>query len=106
VSRGPRATDGLAVASRTPPGPGADERPVAAGSRRREPAVWLAAPGALFFLLIVGIPLVIVIWTSFLRIGSGNIASWATAPCAGVSNYSTGLTGPNVLGVPVLESVE
>jgi multiple sugar transport system permease protein len=74
-------------------------------SRRREPAVWLVAPGTLFFALIVGIPLVIVVWTSFLRIGSGNIASWATAPFAGLGNYETGLTGPNVLGVSVLESV-
>lgn len=72
---------------------------------RREPAVWLVAPGTLFFALIVGIPLVIVVWTSFLRIGSGNIASWAAAPFAALGNYTTGLTGPNALGVPVLESV-
>lgn len=67
--------------------------------------MWLAAPGTLFFALIVGIPLVIVVWTSVLRIGSGNIANWATAPFAGIGNYRTGLTRPNVLGVSVLESV-
>jgi multiple sugar transport system permease protein len=67
--------------------------------------VWLAAPGALFFILIVGIPLVIVVWTSFLHIGLSNIAHWATAPFAGLSNYSAALTGPNVLGVSALESL-
>jgi multiple sugar transport system permease protein len=77
----------------------------APGRGKREPAVWLIAPGAVFFVLIVGIPLVIVLWTSFLRIGAGNIASWATAPFAGLANFADGLTGPNVLGVSVLESV-
>lgn len=89
MSDQPRAGESLAVASRG----------------RGEPAVWLVAPGTLFFAAIVGIPLAIVVWTSFLRIGSGNIASWATAPFAGGGNYSNGLTGPNVLGVSVLESV-
>jgi multiple sugar transport system permease protein len=77
----------------------------AAGSRRREPAVWLAAPGALFFVVLVGIPLVIVLWTSFLHIGASNISHWATAPFADFRNYTSGLTGPNVLGVSVLRSV-
>jgi multiple sugar transport system permease protein len=135
VSRKPRADDGRAVTNRASayplaPGSGGSEgepaRPfgssegtpdahggaaemdghhTAGRSRRREPAVWLVAPGTLFFVLIVGIPLVIVIWTSFLQIGAGNIASWATAPFAAFRNYVTGLTGPNVLGVSVLRSV-
>ncbi|HET6186614.1 MAG TPA: sugar ABC transporter permease [Trebonia sp.] len=120
MSDQPRTGESVAVASRAPREPGADDPDLGVrsrrpgfrwlrfrrpGSRRREPAVWLVAPGTLFFVLIVGIPLAIVVWTSFLRIGSGNIASWATAPFAGVSNYSNGLTGPNVLGVSVLESV-
>jgi multiple sugar transport system permease protein len=75
------------------------------GSRRREPAVWLAAPGALFFVVLVGIPLVIVAWTSFLRIDEGNIAHWATAPFAALRNYADALTGPNVLGVSALASL-
>ena len=74
-------------------------------SVRREPAAWLAAPGALFFVIIVGIPLVIVVWTSVLRIGLSNIADWAAAPFAGFGNYSAALTGPNVLGVSALASV-
>jgi multiple sugar transport system permease protein len=73
--------------------------------RRRERAVWLVAPGTFFFILIVGIPLAIVVWTSFLRIGAGDIASWATAPFTGLANFANGLTGPNVLGVSVLASV-
>jgi multiple sugar transport system permease protein len=67
--------------------------------------VWLAAPGAFFFLLVVGVPLAIVVWTSFLKIGLSNIGSWATAPFAGLSNYAAALTGPNVLGVSALESL-
>jgi multiple sugar transport system permease protein len=74
-------------------------------TRRRESAVWLAAPGALFFIILVGIPLVIVAWTSFLNIGLSDIAHWATAPFAGFSDYASALTGPNVLGVSALQSV-
>jgi multiple sugar transport system permease protein len=73
--------------------------------RRREPAVWLVAPGALFFVVIVGIPLVIVVWTSLLNIGLSNIAHWASAPFDGLREYSAALTGPNVLGVSALQSV-
>jgi multiple sugar transport system permease protein len=74
-------------------------------ARRREPAVWLAAPGAVFFVILVGIPLVIVAWTSFLHISLSNIANWTAAPFAGLGNYSSALTGPNVLGVSALQSV-
>jgi multiple sugar transport system permease protein len=81
--------------------PGAGQR----ARRRREPAVWLVAPGALFFVVIVGIPLVIVVWTSLLNIGLSNIAHWASAPFDGLREYSSALTGPNVLGVSALQSV-
>ena len=91
----PRAGESLAVASKSPQAPqepGADESGSVAAvrprRRRREPAVWLVAPGTFFFAAIVGIPLAIVVWTSFLRIGPGNIASWATAPFAGLSNFA------------------
>jgi multiple sugar transport system permease protein len=73
--------------------------------KRREPAVWLAAPGAFFFLLVVGVPLAIVAWTSFLRINEEDLAHWATAPFAALGNYSTALTAPNVLGVSALRSL-
>jgi multiple sugar transport system permease protein len=75
------------------------------GGQAREPAVWLAAPGALFFIILVGIPLLIVVWTSFLHIDLSNIAHWAAAPFAGFGDYSDALTGPNVLGVSALQSV-
>jgi multiple sugar transport system permease protein len=67
--------------------------------------VWLAAPGALFFLVIVGLPLVIVIWTSFLHIDESTLAHWATAPFTALRNYADALTGPNTLGVPALRSI-
>ncbi|HTU04267.1 MAG TPA: sugar ABC transporter permease [Trebonia sp.] len=108
MSAEPQAGESLAVASRDPREPGADDSGVVVRPRRRrrrEPAVWLVTPAAFFFVLIVGIPLAIVVWTSFLHIGAGNIASWATAPFAGFSNFANGLTGPNVLGVSVLDSV-
>jgi multiple sugar transport system permease protein len=76
-----------------------------ARSGPREPAVWLVAPGALFFIVLVGVPLVIVVWTSFLHIDEGNIAHWASAPFAALRNYADGLTGPSVLGVSALTSV-
>ena len=78
----------------------------AAAPPRREPAVWLVAPGALFFVVIVGIPLVIVVWTSFLRIGLGEHARLdGLSVRRRFRNYANGLTGPNVLGVSALESV-
>jgi multiple sugar transport system permease protein len=94
----PRLDTRPPVVTRAPP------RPPRA-RRRREPAVWLAAPGAVFFTVLVGIPLVIVVWTSFLHIGEGNIAHWATAPFNQLRNYAAALTGPNVLGVSAAQSV-
>ncbi|MBO0803867.1 MAG: sugar ABC transporter permease [Nocardiopsaceae bacterium] len=76
-----------------------------ARARRREPAVWLAAPGALFFVVLVGIPLLIVIWTSLLNINASDIAHWATAPFGAMANYADGLMKPSVTGVSVLDSV-
>ncbi|HSZ38684.1 MAG TPA: sugar ABC transporter permease [Trebonia sp.] len=101
----------IAVRRRDSHGPGAGDPgagPVGrhrARRARREPAVWLVAPGTLFFVIIVGIPLVIVVWTSVLNIGLSNIAHWAAAPFDGLGNYSQALTGPNVLGVSALSSV-
>jgi multiple sugar transport system permease protein len=74
-------------------------------SPRREPAVWLAAPGTLFFVVLVGIPLLIVIWTSFLHIDATNIANWTAAPFAALRNFTTALTKPTVTGVSALTSL-
>jgi multiple sugar transport system permease protein len=113
VSDEPQAPDGRAVATRVPAHPPAPGPPASPGRparparrrRRREPAVWLAAPAAFFFGVLVGIPLLIVAWTSLLKIGLSNIADWTAAPFAGLSNYPAALTGPNVLGVSALQSV-
>jgi multiple sugar transport system permease protein len=67
--------------------------------------VWLAAPGAAFFIMVVGLPLVIVVWTSFLHIDESTLAHWATAPFAALGNYAAALTGPNTLGVSALQSL-
>ncbi len=67
--------------------------------------MWLAAPGAAFFIMVVGLPLVIVVWTSFLHIDESTLAHWATAPFAALGNYAAALTGPNTLGVPALQSL-
>ncbi|HUN31982.1 MAG TPA: sugar ABC transporter permease [Trebonia sp.] len=73
--------------------------------KHREPAAWLVAPGALFFLVLVGVPLVIIVWTSFLKINVSDLRTWATDPFAALGNYSSTLTGPSVLGVTVLQSI-
>lgn len=101
MSTEPLTKAAAAGSASPPPGPRAPRR----RARRREPAVWLAAPGTLFFCLLVGIPLLIVLWTSFLTINETDIAHWATAPFAALRNYATGLTQPSVTGVSVLESV-
>ena len=72
---------------------------------RSERAVWLVAPGALFFIVLVGIPLIIIAWTSFLNIGVSDLRTWASAPFAAFGNYTSTLTGPSVLGVNVLQSI-
>jgi multiple sugar transport system permease protein len=87
----------------SPARPGEGSR--TAGRRPREHAVWLAGPGALFFLLIVGLPLLIVIWTSFLHLDESTLGHWATAPFAALGNYAAALTGPNTLGVSALRSI-
>jgi multiple sugar transport system permease protein len=100
LTRAPAANPPSAAGS----GPGSRHRG-RRRSRRREPAAWLAAPGALFFLILVGIPLLIVVWTSFLRIDATDISHWATAPFAALDNFATGLTKPTGTGVSALESV-
>jgi multiple sugar transport system permease protein len=85
------------VAATTRPGPA---RPKA----RREHAAWLAAPAALLFCLIVGVPLAIVGWTSFLGVDASTLAHWATAPFVAFGNFAAALTGPNTLGVSALRS--
>jgi multiple sugar transport system permease protein len=55
--------------------------------------------------VLVGIPLIIVVWTSLLRIDATNIANWTAAPFAALGNFATALTKPTVTGVSALESV-
>jgi multiple sugar transport system permease protein len=106
MSTEPQVTGGVrAAATPAPPPAGPREGSRAARGRRREHAVWLAGPGALFFLLIVGVPLVIVIWTSFLHIDESTLTHWATAPFAALGNYAAALTGPSTLGVSALRSI-
>jgi len=62
-------------------------------------------PGALFFVVLVGIPLIIIAWTSFLHIDVSTLRTWASAPFAGLGNYASSLTGLSALGVTVPQSI-
>jgi multiple sugar transport system permease protein len=98
----------------TPPAPATAREPrsaattktpgVAGRQARRERAVWLAAPAAVLFCLIVGVPLAIVVWTSFLGVDQSTLIHWATAPFVAFGNFAAALTGPNTLGVSALRS--
>jgi multiple sugar transport system permease protein len=68
--------------------------------------LWLMTPMMVFIFLIIGIPMAIVIITSFLNITESNLVHWLTAPFIGFSNYASSLTGPNILGVSTLRSIE
>jgi multiple sugar transport system permease protein len=106
VNRADRgAARSLAVRAPEPGISPAARPPAARAGRRKERAVWLAAPAALLFLVLVGFPLAIVVWTSFLHVDESTLAHWATAPFAALGNYAAALTGPNPLGVSALRSI-
>jgi ABC-type sugar transport system permease subunit len=57
--------------------------------RRRGGMLWLMTPMMIFIFLIIGIPMAIVIITSFLNITESNLVHWLLAPFTGLSNYAS-----------------
>lgn len=72
---------------------------------RRERPLWLMWPSIGLLLLIIGIPLLIAIYISFLNLDQYTLRSWVYAPWVGLSNYVAALTAGNVVGASTLASL-
>lgn len=73
---------------------GAGERPM-----------WLMWPSIVLLVVIIGIPLLIAVYISFLNLDQYTLRSWIQAPWVGLSNYVTALTAGNVIGASALVSL-
>ena len=67
--------------------------------------MWLLWPSVLLLVVIIGIPLLIAIYISFLNLDQYTLKSWIQAPWVGLSNYVTALTAGNVIGASALTSL-
>jgi len=67
--------------------------------------MWLMWPSILLLVVIIGIPLLIAVYISFLHLDQYTLRSWLQAPWVGLSNYVTALTAGNVIGASALVSL-
>ena len=67
--------------------------------------LWLMWPSIVLLLVIIGIPLLIAIYISFLNLDQYTLRSWVSAPWVGLANYVTALTSGNVVGASALTSL-
>jgi multiple sugar transport system permease protein len=75
------------------------------GRTSGERPLWLMWPSVLFLVVIIGIPLLIGIYISFLNLDQYTLRRWIHAPWVGLSNYVTALTAGNVIGASALTSL-
>jgi multiple sugar transport system permease protein len=66
---------------------------------------WLMWPSVVLLIVIIGIPLLIAIYISFLSLDQYTLRSWISAPWVGLSNYVSALTSGNVIGASALLSL-
>ncbi|HET7269938.1 MAG TPA: hypothetical protein VFI90_02515, partial [Rubrobacter sp.] len=64
--------------------------------------MWLLWPNVIVVLLIVALPFLIAVYTSFLSVDQYTLRQWVGAPWVGLENYVAALTGSNVLSVSAL----
>ncbi|HET8909939.1 MAG TPA: sugar ABC transporter permease [Ktedonobacteraceae bacterium] len=68
--------------------------------------IWLMWPGILLFIVIIGIPLLIAVYISFLNLDQYSLRSWLQAPWVGLANYMAALSGgETVVGASALVSL-
>lgn len=67
--------------------------------------LWLMSPSVVLLIVIIGIPLLIAIYISFLNLDQYTLRSWISAPWVGLGNYVTALTTGNVVGASALLSL-
>jgi multiple sugar transport system permease protein len=76
--------------------------------RSRAPSrrpMWLMWPSILLLVVIIGIPLLIAVYISFLNLDAYTLRSWLHAPWVGLDNYVKALTAGNVIGASALVSL-
>lgn len=84
--------------------------PGARSKRRSGPTsgdrpLWLLWPNVAVVFLIVAVPFLIALYTSFLSVDQYSIRQWIGAPWAGLRNYADALFGGSVLSVSALGSL-
>ena len=67
--------------------------------------MWLLWPSVFLLIVIIGIPLLIAIYISFLSLDQYTLRSWISAPWVGLLNYANALTAGNVIGASALVSL-
>jgi multiple sugar transport system permease protein len=67
--------------------------------------LWLMWPNISVVLLIVALPFLIAVYTSFLSVDQYTLRQWVGAPWVGFENYVEALAGSNVLSVSALGSL-
>lgn len=68
--------------------------------------IWLMWPGIFLFIVIIGIPLLIAVYISFLNLDQYSLRSWLQAPWVGLANYMAALSGgETVVGASALVSL-
>jgi multiple sugar transport system permease protein len=91
----------------TPPASEVD----AARSKRRSKRItsdrplWLIWPNIAAVALIVAIPFLIALYTSFLSVDQYTLRQWTSAPWVGLDNYVEAVTGSSILSISALGSL-
>jgi multiple sugar transport system permease protein len=67
--------------------------------------MWLLWPSVVVVLLIVAVPFLIAVYTSFLSVDQYTLRQWVGAPWVGFDNYVAALAGSNVLSISALGSL-
>ena len=88
------ATGTTGARSKRRSGPTAGDRPL-----------WLMGPNVAVMLLVVAVPFLIALYTSFLAVDQYTLRQWIGAPWVGLRNYVEALTGGSVLSVSTLGSL-
>src|SRR6266704_6954555 len=75
------------------------------GEVKGDRPIWLMCPRLLLLIVIIGIPLLIAFYISFLNLDQYSLRKWIAAPWVGLSNYVTALSAGSVVGSSALVSL-
>ncbi len=67
--------------------------------------LWLMWPSIFLLVVIIGIPFLVALYISFLRLDQYTLRAWLQAPLVGLYNYIMALTAGNVVGSSALASL-